>query len=387
MARKKVVSSEGAVDKNDNSVLTDILVDSLNKKLGDVAYIMGRGESPAEVKEWLSTGSTVLDTIISNDINAEGGIPVGKLVEISGETATGKSLLSYMILKDCQDRGGIPVLIDTENAANWSFLKLLGLKEQEDGGNLVYLQPETIESVFKAIEDIVRRIRENDKNKLCCIVWDSIAGTSTEAEIQGEYGDATIGLAARLIGQGLRKSIRFIGNQRIALVFLNQVREKIGGMVFGDPTISPGGKAIPFFSSVRIKLYTDGKLKVDGATIGVGIKPKIIKNRLGPPHREAKLTMYFSRGLIDEESWLDELLKFGVATKISAQKSQIINKDTGEVYEFQNRKFVDWVREIENKEAHEYCKFKVRESLIIEQNPDKRNEELILEKLGEDETL
>ena len=386
MARKKVVSSEGAVE-NDNSVLTDILVDSLNKKLGDVAYIMGKGESPAEVNEWLSTGSTVLDTIISNDIEAEGGIPVGKLVEISGEAATGKSLLSYMILKDCQDRGGIPVLIDTENAANWSFLKLLGIKEQDKGGNLVYLQPETIEEVFQAIEEIVRRIRENDKSKLCCIVWDSIAGTSTKAEIQGEYGDSTIGLGARLIGQGLRKSIRFIGNQRIALVFLNQVREKIGGMVFGDPTISPGGKAIPFFSSVRIKLYTDGKLKADGATIGVGIKPKIIKNRLGPPHREAKLTMYFSRGLIDEESWLDELLKFGVATKISAQKSQVINKDTGEVYEFQNRKFVDWIREIENKAAHEYCKLKVKESLIIEQNPDLRGEEIILEELGDDETL
>jgi len=386
MARKKVVSSEGAVE-NDNSVLTDILVDSLNKKLGDVAYIMGKGESPAEVNEWLSTGSTVLDTIISNDIEAEGGIPVGKLVEISGEAATGKSLLSYMILKDCQDRGGIPVLIDTENAANWSFLKLLGIKEQDKGGNLVYLQPETIEEVFQAIEEIVRRIRENDKSKLCCIVWDSIAGTSTKAEIQGEYGDSTIGLGARLIGQGLRKSIRFIGNQRIALVFLNQVREKIGGMVFGDPTVSPGGKAVPFFSSVRIKLYTDGKLKTDGATIGVGIKPKIIKNRLGPPHREAKLTMYFSRGLIDEESWLDELLKFGVATKISAQKSQIINKDTGEVYEFQNRKFVDWIREIENKAAHEYCKLKVKESLIIEQNPDLRGDEIILEELGDDETL
>ena len=386
MARKKVVSSEGAVE-NDNSVLTDILVDSLNKKLGDVAYIMGKGESPAEVNEWLSTGSTVLDTIISNDIEAEGGIPVGKLVEISGEAATGKSLLSYMILKDCQDRGGIPVLIDTENAANWSFLKLLGIKEQDKGGNLVYLQPETIEEVFQAIEEIVRRIRENDKNKLCCIVWDSIAGTSTKAEIQGEYGDSTIGLGARLIGQGLRKSIRFIGNQRIALVFLNQVREKIGGMVFGDPTVSPGGKAVPFFSSVRIKLYTDGKLKADGATIGVGIKPKIIKNRLGPPHREAKLVMYFNRGLIDEESWLDELLKFGVATKISTQKSQIINKDNGEVYEFQNRKFVDWIREIENKVAHEYCKLKVKESLIIEQNPDTRNEEITLEKLENDEIL
>ena len=386
MARKKVVSSEGAVVAEDNSVLTDILVDSLNKEIGEVAYIMGKGESPAEVREWLSTGSTVLDTIISNDLNADGGIPVGKLVEISGEAATGKSLLSYMILKDCQDKGGQPILIDTENAANWSFLKLLGLKAREEGGNLLYLQPETIEAVFKAIENIVRRVRENDKNKLCCIVRDSVAGTSTNAEIQGEYGEATIGLGARLIGQGLRKSIRFIGNQRIAVVFLNQLREKIG-IAFGDPTISPGGKAIPFFSSVRIKLYTDGTIKAGKDTIGVGIKPKIIKNRLGPPHREARLKMYFSRGLIDEESWLDVLLQSGGAEKISSQKSSIINKDNGEVYEFQNRRFVEWIRQDKNKEAHSYCKQKVKESLIIEQDPHKREEEITMEDLGDDEVI
>ena len=386
MARKKVVSSKGTAVAEDNSVLTDILVDSLNKEIGEVAYIMGKGESPAEVREWLSTGSTVLDTIISNDLNADGGIPVGKLVEISGEAATGKSLLSYMILKDCQDKGGQPILIDTENAANWSFLKLLGLKAREEGGNLLYLQPETIEAVFKAIENIVRRVRENDKNKLCCIVWDSVAGTSTNAEIQGEYGDATIGLGARLIGQGLRKSIRFIGNQRIAVVFLNQLREKIG-IAFGDPTVSPGGKAIPFFSSVRIKLYTDGTIKAGKDTIGVGIKPKIIKNRLGPPHREAKLKMYFSRGLIDEESWLDVLLQSGDAEKISAQKSSITNKDNGEIYEFQNRKFVEWVRQDKNNEAHSYCKQKVKESLIIEQDPHKREEEITMEDLGDDEVI
>ena len=386
MARKKVVSSEGAVVAEDNSVLTDILVDSLNKEIGNVAYIMGKGESPAEVREWLSTGSTVLDTIISNDLNADGGIPVGKLVEISGEAATGKSLLSYMILKDCQDKGGQPILIDTENAANWSFLKLLGLKAREEGGNLLYLQPETIEAVFKAIENIIRRVRENDKNKLCCIVWDSVAGTSTNAEIQGEYGEATIGLGARLIGQGLRKSIRFIGNQRISVVFLNQLREKIG-ITFGDPTVSPGGKAIPFFSSVRIKLYTDGTIKADKDTIGVGIKPKIIKNRLGPPHREAKLKMYFSRGLIDEESWLDVLLQSGDAEKVSAQKSSIINKDNGEVYEFQNRKFVEWIRQDKNNEARIYCKQKVKESLIIEQDPHKRDEEITIEALGADEVI
>ena len=385
MARKRVLSdTNGAVTKDD-SILNDILVESLNKKLGDVAFILGKGDSPPETKEWLSTGSTILDTIISNDIDAEGGIPVGKLVEISGEAASGKSLLSYMILKDCQDKGGIPVLIDTENAANEDFLRLIGLEFYPEG-SLVYIQVDSIEGVFKAIEDIIRRIRENDKDKLCCIVWDSVAGTSTDAEIQGDYGDATIGLAARLIGQGLRKIIRFIGTQKVSLVFLNQVRQKIG-VFFGDDTVTPGGKAIPFFAAVRIRLYSGGKVKAGKDVLGVGIRPKIVKNRMGPPHREADLKMYFNRGLIDEEGWLDILLKFGEAKKISAQKSQIVNKDNGEIYDVLNRNFVEWIRKPENKEAHAYCKNKVKESLIIEQDPLKRLEEITTEELDNDEVL
>ena len=385
MARKKVLSNTNTGVTKDDSILNDILIESLNKKLGDVAFILGKGDSPPETKEWLSTGSTILDTIISNDIDAEGGIPVGKLVEISGEAASGKSLLSYMILKDCQDKGGIPVLIDTENAANEDFLRLIGLEFYPEG-SLVYIQVDSIEGVFKAIEDIIRRIRENDKDKLCCIVWDSVAGTSTDAEIQGDYGDATIGLAARLIGQGLRKIIRFIGTQRVSLVFLNQVRQKIG-VFFGDDTVTPGGKAIPFFAAVRIRLYSGGKVKAGKDVLGVGIRPKIVKNRMGPPHREADLKMYFNRGLIDEEGWLDILLKFGEAKKISAQKSQIVNKDNGETYEILNRNFVEWIRKIENKEAHAYCKNKVKESLIIEQDPLKRQEEMTTEELDSDEVL
>ena len=385
MARKKVLSNTNAGVTKDDSILNDILVDSLNKKLGDVAFILGKGDSPPETKEWLSTGSTILDTIISNDNDANGGIPVGKLVEISGEAASGKSLLSYMILKDCQDKGGIPVLIDTENAANEDFLRLIGLEFYPEG-SLVYIQVDSIEGVFKAIEDIIRRIRENDKDKLCCIVWDSVAGTSTDAEIQGDYGDATIGLAARLIGQGLRKIIRFIGTQKVSLVFLNQVRQKIG-VFFGDDTVTPGGKAIPFFAAVRIRLYSGGKVKAGKDVLGVGIRPKIVKNRMGPPHREADLKMYFNRGLIDEEGWLDILLKFGEAKKISAQKSQIVNKDNGETYEILNRNFVEWIRKPENKEAHAYCKNKVKESLIIEQDPLKRQEEITTEELDSDEVL
>ena len=172
----------------------------------------------------------------------------------------------------------------------------------------------------------------------------------------------------------------------MSLVFLNQVRQKIG-VFFGDDTVTPGGKAIPFFSSVRVKLYSGGKVKVGKDVIGVGIKPKIIKNRLGPPHRDAELKMYFTKGLIDEESWLDVLLKSGEADNISAQKSSITNKDTGEVYEFQNRKFVDWIREDDHKEAHAYCKLKVKQSLVIEQDPDKRDEEVTTEELGTDEIL
>ena len=385
MARKKVLSNTNAGVSKDDSILNDILVDSLNKKLGDVAFILGKGDSPPETKEWLSTGSTILDTIISNDIDANGGIPVGKLVEISGEAASGKSLLSYMILKDCQDKGGIPVLIDTENAANEDFLRLIGLEFYPEG-SLVYIQVDSIEGVFKAIEDIIRRIRENDKDKLCCIVWDSVAGTSTDAEIQGDYGDATVGLAARLIGQGLRKIIRFIGTQRVSLVFLNQIRQKIG-VFFGDDTVTPGGKAIPFFAAVRVRLYSGGKVKAGKDVLGVGIRPKIVKNRMGPPHREADLKMYFNRGLIDEEGWLDVLLKFGEAKKISAQKSQIVNKDNGETYEILNRNFVEWIRKPENKEAHAYCKNKVKESLIIEQDPLKRLEEITTEELDSDEVL
>ena len=385
MARKKVLSNTNAGVTKDDSILNDILVDSLNKKLGDVAFILGKGDSPPETKEWLSTGSTILDTIISNDIDANGGIPVGKLVEISGEAASGKSLLSYMILKDCQDKGGIPVLIDTENAANEDFLRLIGLEFYPEG-SLVYIQVDSIEGVFKAIEDIIRRIRENDKDKLCCIVWDSVAGTSTDAEIQGDYGDATVGLAARLIGQGLRKIIRFIGTQRVSLVFLNQIRQKIG-VFFGDDTVTPGGKAIPFFAAVRVRLYSGGKVKAGKDVLGVGIRPKIVKNRMGPPHREADLKMYFNRGLIDEEGWLEVLLKFGEAKKISAQKSQIVNKDNGETYEILNRNFVEWIRKPENKEAHAYCKNKVKESLIIEQDPLKRQEEITTEELDSDEVL
>jgi recombination protein RecA len=385
MGKKKVVSKSTADYDGEGSVLNDIslphqqLVDELNKTLGDVATIIGVGESPSEVKEWLSTGSTVLDMVISNNTEAEGGIPVGKLVEISGEAATGKSLISYMILRDCLDRGGVPVLIDTESSCNFDFLRLLGLEPDK---NLIYIQPDSIEDVFKTIETVIKNIREQHKDKLCCIVWDSIAATSADIELQKDTGDSLVGVHARLIGQGLRKVIRLIAKQRISLVFLNQLRTKIG-VVFGDPDTTPGGRAVPFMASVRLKLYSAGKVKAGNDVIGVGIKAKVAKNRMGPPLREAFLQVYFTRGLIDEESWLDILLANDVAKKKTAQLSTV--DFGGETHQFKNSKFVSYISD--KPDLREYLQKKVKEVLYIEPDPHRRTEKIVLEELAPGEEV
>ena len=153
-----------------------------------------------------------------------------------------------MILKDCISKDGIAVLIDTENSANIEFLNMLGLKPDK---NLIYSQVDTIEDVFSIIEHVITEVRKTDKKKLVAIVWDSIAGTSTRKEMEEDVGDAQVALFARLIGQGLRKIKKLIGEQRICLVFLNQLRSKIG-VSFGDPYCVD-----PFTTKIRVRYRVD----------------------------------------------------------------------------------------------------------------------------------
>lgn len=367
--------------KQDNSILDDILVDQLNQKLGGVAYVMGKDDTPTEVKHWLTTGSAQLDTIITNDSDKRGGIPVGKLVEISGESQTGKSMLSYIILKDCLDQGGVPVLIDTENAANISFLQLLGLDPYNSPFTLV--QVDTVEKVFSAIEEIIKLIKANDPDRMVCIVWDSVAATSTDQEVRNDYDENTIGLFARRMGQGLRKIIRMIGTHNVSLVFLNQLRKNIGVM-FGDDTITPGGSALPFMASVRIKLFNAGKIKnTDNKVIGAKVRAKIIKNRFGPPLGECEFKVYFNRGLVDHENWLDVLLKVGVAKKISAQKSAI--EINGVSHEFRNRNFLEYVDE--NPDFKVDCASLVKKALVTEQHRVISYQDEIIEEVKSDEEI
>jgi recombination protein RecA len=378
MAKRRRVIDEEYGEDSDSDQITDKIVKDLKNSLGDVAYILGRGDAPPEVSEWISTGSTELDAKIANNPDVDGGIPVGRLTEIFGEEATGKSFIAYMALADCQRRGGIPVLIDTENSANMTFLKMLGLDPED--GKLIYIQVDTIEEVFTAIESVIVKIREEYKDKLCVIVWDSVAATTTKAELQNDYGDVTVALGPRLIGQGLRKIGRFIGKERIALIFLNQVRMKIG-IAFGNPFTTPGGKAIPFTASVRVQLLTAGKLKAGDDIIGVNIKAKVVKNRMGPPHRECVLQMYFDKGIVDEGSWIKTLTEGKIVKKLTTQKSSIVYE--GETYEFNTKKLAEFLED--HKEIREYCKKEMKKYLFVEQDPAKRDEEVVIEALVEGE--
>jgi recombination protein RecA len=378
MARKKVIDKktdnyegEQSLSKNELSSIHRDIIGVLKKSAGDVSYILGE-DDVGDVKEWLSTGSTVLDSIISNNPDADGGIPVGKLVEISGEAASGKSMLSYLILKDCLDKGGIGVVLDTEYSLNIEFLKLLGIDVKEN--NFIYHNPHSIEEVFDTIESIIKSLRQRKENPLCCIIWDSVAATSSDVELEEDNGKNQIGIHARAISKGLRKVMPYIGNQRISLIFLNQLRVKVG-ITFGDPHVTPGGKAIPFASSVRLRLFSDGKLKAGNDVMGVGIKPHVQKNRFGPPDRKCHLKMYFSKGLIDEESWFDVLQEYEIVEKSSAQKSQYIDKDTGEVHEFLNRNFVSYLRE--RPELRKKLQKEVKRVLYREQDPMKREEDIV----------
>jgi recombination protein RecA len=284
-------------------------------------------DCPTDVKEFISTGSTLLDYAISN--RRDGGVPCGKLTEISGEEGSGKSLMACHILANTQKKGGIAVLIDTENALNPSFAKQVGV----DLGTLLYLQPGTIESVFEAIEKCIGASRAKDVKVPVTIVWDSVAGTPPQAEIEGDYDpNSRIGVAAKAIAKGLRKLTDTVGKERVTLVFTNQLKYKMNVMGHADPWMTPGGKAIPYHASVRIRLESKMKLKEmkaasdggesdipkpDSPIIGIHTRAKCVKTRLGPPHRSTEFDIMFDIGIADEPSWREALWLGGEITKAS----------------------------------------------------------------------
>jgi len=289
---------------------TSDLIQSLNKEYGSrVAYNLAYDVSPTHVKRWISTGSKQLDYVISNRRN--GGLPEGRIVEIFGPPSIGKSHLAIQIARSTQQMGGIVVYIDTENATSVENLGLLGVDISK---RFVYVDTHCTEEVLAIAEATIMKAKAMDKDIPVTIVWDSVAASSPKAELVGDYDKDSIGLQARAISKGMRKITGVIGNQNILFVILNQIRTKIG-VLYGDPTTTPGGKAIPFHSSVRIKLGAGQKIEnKDKEVVGIHVSAKTIKNKVAPPFRLVNFEIHFGKGIKEHEQVFDLLRKAGPGT-------------------------------------------------------------------------
>ena len=338
--------------------LAGVLADSLNKKFKDykVAYFLdGVQETPTDIKEFISTGSTMLDLAISN--RPDGGIAVGRITELNGLESSGKSLVGAHLLSETQKKGGVAVYIDTETAVSEEFLGVIGV----DINNMLYLHLETVEDIFEAIEEIVTKVRESDKDRLVTILVDSLAAASTKVELNADFDkDGWATSKAIVISKAMRKITQMIGRQRVALVFTNQLRVKLGAM-FGDPYTTSGGKALPFHASTRIRLKNKGQIKdTKKNVIGMTILAQVIKNRLGPPLRKAEFPLYFESGVDDEGSWL-QVLKDHNLVKVGGAWYTMKDHNDEEI-KFQSK---DWAEKLEDEEFKDYCYKLICDKVIL----------------------
>jgi len=343
-----------------NDVLADTLASSLNKKFKDtkVAYFLdGSDSTPTDIREFVSTGSSMLDLAISNRPN--GGIAVGRITEINGLESSGKSLLGAHILAETQKKGGVAVYIDTETSVSQEFMEVIGL----DLNKMLYLHLETVEDIFEAIEEIVTKVRESDKDRLVTILVDSLAAASTKVELEADFDkDGWATAKAIIISKAMRKITQLIGREKIALVFTNQLRQKLGVM-FGDPWTTSGGKALPFHSSTRIRLKNMGQIKDTGKNVlGMKCRAQIIKNRLGPPLRHADYDMYFDRGIDNYGAWLT-VLKEHKLVKTGGAWYTLVDQN-GEEHKFLSK---DWEELItQNDELREYVYQIICDKVILQ---------------------
>ncbi len=352
--------------------LASILKDTLNEKLGTktvkAVYALDDDDNPANVDEFISTGCDALDLAISNRPN--GGIPVGRITEITGLEQTGKTVLCASIIAQTQKKGGMGVFIDTENAVSKDFFQMLGVDISRD--KFLYISVANIEDVFEAVSTILLKAIEQRTQKYITICVDSVAAATTRTEMESDYGkDGYATSKALIISKAMRKLTQLIGVGRIALIFTNQLRQILNAQAFAEQWAAPGGKAIPFHATVRLRLQNMGKLttKIAGNDIVVGqkVQAKLVKNRVGPPHTKADYDFYFASGIDNFGSWFTILKKYNLL-KASSSWYTIIDETTGEEHKFQSKDFNNLLKENPSLKAQCYQRMCDRLIVVYEKN-------------------
>ena len=298
MAAKSAPPAEEKAAPRGNKNL-DLALQQIAKDYGDGA-IMRLGDKTTMEVEAIPTGNILIDRALG-----VGGFPRGRVVEVFGPESSGKTTLTLTVIAQAQKAGGLAAFIDVEHALDPQYAKKLGVNVAD----LLVSQPSSGEEALRICETLVR------SNALDVIVLDSVAALVTKAELEGEIGDATVGAQARLMSAALRKLTALISKARTCCIFTNQIREKIGVM-FGNPETTPGGKALKFYSSVRVDIRRIGQIKqTDGVVVGNRTKVKIVKNKVAPPFTECEFDIMYNEGISATGSLLDLALEKNVIEK------------------------------------------------------------------------